>query len=379
MTIRVGINGLGRIGRGVLRAIYEIEKYSEQIEVVAVNGSLSAKQHAHLIKYDSIHGKFRGDIDFNESQNWISINGKKFSLYRERSPENIPWNVDVILECTGAFNKREEAIRHNAEKVIVSAPVPDADVTIVYGVNNDMLKKEHKVISAGSCTTNCLAPIVKVLHSSLGIKSGFMTTIHAYTNDQNVLDGNHKDLRRARACGLSMVPTTTGAAKTIGSVIPELKGKLDGTAVRVPVSNVSMVDFKFTTDKKATVKEINEMFKDAALSSTSFQRVTLESNFWIPVSATRMTSEGTKMTSEGTRMTSEGTRMTEGYPMSNVLSICAEPLVSIDFVHNPYSAIVDLTGTYVTGDICRVAAWYDNEWAFSLRMLEIALLSHSKV
>jgi glyceraldehyde 3-phosphate dehydrogenase len=372
MTIRVGINGLGRIGRGVLRAIFEIEEYSKQIEVVAVNGSLSAKQHAHLIKYDSVHGKFSGDIDFNESQNWLSINGRKFSLYRERSPENIPWNVDVILECTGAFNKREEAIRHNAEKVIVSAPVPDADVTIVYGVNNDMLKKEHKVISAGSCTTNCLAPIVKVLHSNLGIKSGFMTTIHAYTNDQNVLDGNHKDLRRARACGLSMVPTTTGAAKTIGSIIPELKGKLDGTAVRVPVSNVSMVDFKFTPDKKATVKEINEMFKDAALSSTSFQRVTLESNFWIPVSSTGMTSESTGMTSEGTRMT-------EGYPMSNVLSICTEPLVSIDFVHNPYSAIVDLTGTYVTGDICRVAAWYDNEWAFSLRMLDIALLSHSKV
>ncbi len=358
MTIRVGINGLGRIGRGVLRAIFEIEEYSKHIEVVAVNGSLSAKQHAHLIKYDSVHGKFSGDIDFDEYQNWLSINGRKFSLYRERSPENIPWNVDVILECTGAFNKREEAIRHNAEKVIVSAPVLDADVTIVYGVNNDMLKKEHKVISAGSCTTNCLAPIVKVLHSNLGIKSGFMTTIHAYTNDQNVLDGNHKDLRRARACGLSMVPTITGAAKTIGSIIPELKGKLDGTAVRVPVSNVSMVDFKFTTDKKATVKEINEMFKDAALSSTSFQRVTLESNFWIPVSATRMT---------------------EGYTMSNVLSICTEPLVSIDFVHNHYSAIVDLTGTYVTGDICRVAAWYDNEWAFSLRMLDVALLSYSKV
>ncbi|MDE5062352.1 type I glyceraldehyde-3-phosphate dehydrogenase [Wolbachia endosymbiont of Drosophila tsacasi] len=327
MTIRVGINGLGRIGRGILRAIFEIEEYSKQIEVVAVNGSLSAKQHAHLIKYDSVHGKFSGDIDFKESQNWLSINGKKFSLYRERSPENIPWNVDVILECTGAFNKHEEATRHNAEKVIVSAPVPDADVTIVYGVNNDMLKKEHKVISAGSCTTNCLAPIVKVLHSNLGIKSGFMTTIHAYTNDQNILDGNHKDLRRARACGLSMVPTTTGAAKTIGSVIPELKGKLDGTAIRVPVSNVSMVDFKFIADKKATAEAINEMFKNQD---------------------------------------------------SSVFSICTEPLVSIDFVHNPYSAIVDLTGTYVTGDICRVAAWYDNEWAFSLRMLDIALLCWSR-
>ncbi|WP_341808813.1 type I glyceraldehyde-3-phosphate dehydrogenase [Wolbachia endosymbiont (group E) of Neria commutata] len=354
MTIRVGINGLGRIGRSVLRAIFEVEKYSKQIEVVAVNGSLSAEQHAHLIKYDSVHGKFNGEIYFSESENWLSINGRKFSLFRERSPENIPWNVDVVLECTGAFNKNSEAMRHNAEKVIVSAPVADSDVTIVYGVNDHMLKKEHKVISAGSCTTNCLAPIVQVLHSNVGIKSGFMTTIHAYTNDQNILDGNHKDLRRARACGLSMVPTTTGAAKTIGYIIPELKGKIDGTAIRVPVSNVSMVDFKFTTDKKVTVQEINEMFKR---SSMSFQHVMLESRAeekaWIPVPSTGMTKNS---------------------PISNILSVCEEPLVSIDFVHNPYSAVVDLTGTYITGDICRVAAWYDNEWAFSLRMLDIALL-----
>ncbi len=328
MTIYIGINGLGRIGKSVLRTIFEIEKYSKQIAVVAVNGSLSAKQHAHSIKYDSIHGKFNGNIGFSDSENWISINGRKFSLYRERSPENIPWNVDVVLECTGAFNKRVEAIRHNAERIVVSAPVSDADVTIVHGVNNNMLKKEHKVISAGSCTTNCLAPIVQVLHSNLGIRSGFMTTVHAYTNDQNILDGNHKDPRRARACGLSIVPTTTGAAKTISYIIPELKGKLDGTAIRVPVSNVSMVDFKFTTDKKVTAKEINRMFRNS-----------------------------------------------ENY----VLSICEEPLVSIDFVHNPYSAIVDLAGTYVTGDICRVAAWYDNEWAFSLRMLDIVLLCYNGV
>ncbi|MGL9688502.1 MAG: type I glyceraldehyde-3-phosphate dehydrogenase [Wolbachia sp.] len=328
MKIRVGINGLGRIGRSILRAIFEIEKYNKQIEVVAVNGSLSAKQHAHLIKYDSVHGKFNGDVDYNESENWISINGRKFSLYKERSPENIPWNVDVVLECTGAFNRYAEATRHNAAKIIVSAPVSDADVTIVYGVNNDMLKKEHKVISAGSCTTNCLAPVVQVLHSNLGIKSGFMTTIHAYTNDQNILDGNHRDLRRARACGLSMIPTTTGAAKTIGSVIPELKGKLDGTAIRVPVSNVSLVDFKFTTDKRAIAEEINEIFENLT---------------------------------------------------NDVLSVCKEPLVSIDFVHNPYSAIVDLAGTYVTGDVCRVVAWYDNEWAFSLRMLDIALLCYNRV
>ncbi|QKX01101.1 type I glyceraldehyde-3-phosphate dehydrogenase [Wolbachia endosymbiont of Dipetalonema caudispina] len=327
MVLYIGINGLGRIGRSALRAIFEIKKYSEQIEVIAVNGSLSVKQHVHLIKYDSIHGKFNGDINFSESENWISINGKKFSLYRERYPENIPWDVDIVLECTGAFNRRVEAMRHNAKRIVVSAPVSDADVTIVYGVNDNMLKKEHKVISIGSCTTNCLAQIVQVLHSNLKIKNGFMTTIHAYTNDQNILDGNHKDLRRARACGLSMVPTTTGAAKTISSVIPELNGKLDGTAIRVPVSNVSMVDFKFITDKKVTVEEINSIFKNSK---------------------------------------------------NHVLSICEDPLVSIDFVHNPYSAIVDLGGTYITGDIYRVAAWYDNEWAFSLRMLDIALLCYNR-
>ncbi|APR98881.1 type I glyceraldehyde-3-phosphate dehydrogenase [Wolbachia endosymbiont of Folsomia candida] len=358
MTVRVGINGLGRIGKSVLRAIFEIEKYSKQIEVVAVNGSMSVEQHAHLIKYDSVHGKFNGEIDFSESENWLSINGRKFSLFRERSPENIPWDVDVVLECTGAFNKNSDAMRHNAEKVIVSAPVADSDVTIVYGVNNHMLKKEHKVISAGSCTTNCLAPIAQILHSNVGIKSGFMTTIHAYTNDQNILDGNHRDLRRARACGLSMVPTTTGAAKTIGSIIPELQGKIDGTAIRVPVSNVSMIDFKFTTDKKVTAEEINEIFKRYS------QQVTLES-----------------IVEEKEKTPVSDTRMTSSFEMSNalfVLSICTEPLVSIDFVHNPYSAVVDLTGTYVIGDICRVAAWYDNEWAFSLRMLDIALLCYNR-
>ncbi|MBV0899675.1 MAG: type I glyceraldehyde-3-phosphate dehydrogenase [Wolbachia endosymbiont of Fragariocoptes setiger] len=321
--MRIGINGLGRIGRSILRAIFEIEKYSNQIEVIAVNGSLSAAQHAHLIKYDSVHGKFDGHVSFSESENWLSINGKSFSLYRERNPENIPWNVDIVLECTGAFNKFEKAVKHNANRVIISAPVTDSDVTIVYGVNNHMLKKEHKVISAGSCTTNCLAPIVQILHSHLKIKNGFMTTIHSYTNDQNILDGNHKDLCRSRACALSMIPTTTGAAKTIAYIIPELKGKLDGTAVRVPVANVSMVDFKFTVEKETTVKGINEIFKNTK---------------------------------------------------HDILTVCEEPLVSIDFVHNPFSAIMDLTNTYVTGDICRVAAWYDNEWAFALRMLDIALL-----
>ncbi|MDG7056404.1 MAG: type I glyceraldehyde-3-phosphate dehydrogenase [Wolbachia endosymbiont of Meromenopon meropis] len=327
MKIRIGINGLGRIGKSLLRAIFEIEKYNKHIEVVGVNGSLSAEKHAHLIKYDSIHGKFNGNVDFNESENWISINDRRFSIYREKKPENIPWNVDIVLECTGAFNKKKEARRHNATRIIVSAPVLDADVTIIYGVNNNMLKKEHKVISAGSCTTNCLAPIVQILQTNLGIKSGFVTTIHAYTNDQNVLDGNHIDLRRARACGLSIIPTTTGVAKTIGSIIPQLKGKLDGTAIRVPVSNVSLIDFKFITNKKTTIKEINEIFENSK---------------------------------------------------NDVLFVCKEPLVSIDFIHSTYSAIIDLTNTYVTGDICRIAAWYDNEWAFSLRMLSIALLCYNR-
>ncbi len=323
MAIRVGINGLGRIGRSVLRAIFEVEKYSKQIELVAVNGSCEAGHHAHLVKYDSVHGKFNGDVDFNNDESWLSINNKKFPLYRKRDPGDIPWDTDIVLECTGAFNKRAEAAKHNANKIIVSAPVPDADVIIIYGVNNYMLDQNHRIISAGSCTTNCFAPIVHTLHSNVGIVNGFMTTIHAYTNDQNILDGNHKDLRRARACGLSMIPATTGAAKTIGSVIPELKGRLDGTAIRVPVANVSMVDFKFTTNQKLTVETINEIFKNST---------------------------------------------------SEILTVCKDPLVSVDFIHNPYSAVVDLTGTYNVGDIYRVAAWYDNEWAYTLRMLDIALL-----
>ncbi|UWI83138.1 type I glyceraldehyde-3-phosphate dehydrogenase [Wolbachia endosymbiont of Howardula sp.] len=336
MKIRVGINGLGRIGKSILRAIHEIELYNQHIELISVNGSLSAEHHAHFIKYDSVHGIFNGRIHFNNHENWLSINDKKLLIYRERDPKNIPWNVDVVLECTGAFNNRAAAIRHNAQKVIISAPVLDSDVTIIYGVNDDMLTQEHRVISAGSCTTNCFAIIAKILHSHFKIKSGFMTTIHAYTNDQNILDGNHHDLYRARACGLSMIPTTTGAAKTIGNIIPELKGKIDGTAIRVPVSNVSLVDFTFTVAQEVSVKKINAVFQDLSLSSTKFNI------------------------------------------LSHVLSTCDQPLVSIDFIHNPYSAIIDLRGTHVTGDVCRVAAWYDNEWAFSLRMLDIVLLCYGR-
>lgn len=331
MAVRLGINGLGRIGNNILRAIYEVEKYSK-LKVAAINGSMEEERHAHLLKYDSVHGKFRYEV--TAGQGIIAIESDKLPFYRERNPENIPWgkyDVDIVLECTGAFNKRGEAKKHinsGARKVIVSAPMTDADVTIICGVNDDTLKDEHEVISAGSCTTNCLAPILQVLHDSVGISNGFMTTIHAYTNDQNIVDGSHKDLRRARACALSMIPTTTGAAKTIGLIIPKLQGKLDGVAIRVPVANVSLVDLKFTSKNSVTVEELNNIFKNAAVNEKK-----------------------------------------------GILAVSEEPLVSVDFIHDPHSATVDLMGTHVIDStLCRVAAWYDNEWAFSLRMLDIVTL-----
>lgn len=331
MAVRLGINGLGRIGNNILRAVYEVEKYSK-LKVVAINGSMEEGKHAHLLKYDSVHGKFKYEV--TAEQGAIVIENDRLPFYRERNPENIPWNkhdIDIVLECTGAFNKKDEAKRHinsGAKKVIVSAPATDADVTIVYGVNDNALKNEHKVISAGSCTTNCLAPVLHVLHDSIGVNNGFMTTIHAYTNDQNIVDGSHKDLRRARSCALSMIPTTTGAAKTIGLIIPDLQGKLDGVAIRVPVANVSLVDLKFTAKKSVKVQELNDIFENAA--------------------------ENEKQ---------------------GILAVCKEPLVSVDFIHNPHSATLDLIGTHVIDStLCRVAAWYDNEWAFSLRMLDIAIL-----
>ncbi len=330
MTINLGINGLGRIGNNVLRAIYEVEKY-DQLKVVAVNGSMEEKSHAHLLKYDSIHGRFKNEV--SAGQGFLAIGDDRLPFYRTRNPEDIPWgkhNVDIVLECTGAFNKRNEATKHinsGAKKVIISAPVLDADVTIIYGVNDHKLENKHKIISAGSCTTNCLAPILQVLYNTVGINNGFMTTIHAYTNDQNVVDGSHKDLCRARACALSMIPTTTGAAKTIGLIIPELQGKLDGVAVRVPVANVSIVDLKFTAKKSVKIQDLNDIFKNAAKEK------------------------------------------------QEVLATCDEPLVSVDFIHDPHSAIIDLLGTHVVDStLYRVAAWYDNEWAFSLRMLDIAIL-----
>ncbi len=329
MTVKVAINGLGRIGRCVFRAL--VESNRTDIELVAVNGPASAETHVHLIKYDSVHGTLRG-VDLQPAEGALVVNGKKIKLTHERDISKIDWSgVDIVLECTGKFNKREQAAAHlaqGAKRVLVSAPADGADATIVYGVNNAALKAEHQVVSVGSCTTNCLAPVAKVLNELAGIEQGFMTTIHAYTGDQNILDGSHKDLRRARAAALSMVPTSTGAAKAIGLVLPELAGKLDGTAIRVPTPNVSMVDLTWITKKPTTKDEIHAAMKAA----------------------------------------SEG-------EMKGVLAYNDEPLVSVDFNHHPASSVFDATGTKVMGGtLVRIASWYDNEWGFSNRMLDVAVL-----
>ncbi|MDX2072789.1 MAG: type I glyceraldehyde-3-phosphate dehydrogenase [Alphaproteobacteria bacterium] len=330
MTIRIGINGLGRIGRCVLRALYETAP--GDFELIAVNGPAPIETHVHLLKYDSVHGRFNTAVEADGAD--LKIAGKTVKLFHERDPKNIPWGtlgVDIVLECTGKFNKRDEAAQHlisGAKRVLVSAPAENADSTIVFGVNNAMLKKEHQVVSVGSCTTNALAPLAKVLSEAVGIESGFMTTIHAYTGDQNLVDGSHKDLRRARAAAMSMIPTSTGAAKTIGIIIPELNGKLDGTSIRVPTANVSLVDLSFIASKKTTKDDINNALISAANG-----------------------------------------------PFKGVLGTSDEPLVSIDYTHTMESSNADLSGTKVIGgNLVRVASWYDNEWAFSCRMLDVARL-----
>ena len=329
MTIKVGINGLGRIGRCVLRAIYETRS---DIELVAVNGPAAAETHVHLLKYDSVHGRFAHEVS-SQGDNLV-INGKTVRLFHERDPKQIPWKecgADIVLECTGKFNKRADASQHlvsGARKVLISAPAEDADATIVYGVNSAKLAKNMQVVSVGSCTTNALAPLAKVLNDSVGIEAGFMTTIHAYTGDQNLVDNSHKDLRRARSAGLSMIPTSTGAAKTIGLILPELAGKLDGTSIRVPTPNVSLVDLCFTASRDTSKDEINTALKNASTGA-----------------------------------------------LKGVLGVSEEPLVSIDYTHTTLSSIADLSGTRVTGKrFCRVASWYDNEWAFSCRMLDVTKL-----
>ena len=330
MTIRIAINGLGRIGRCVTRAIFEDARYSN-IELVAVNGPAPIETQVHLLKYDSIHGRFSKSVEAAEGS--LIIDGKMVKLFGERDPKKLPWGdlkIDVVLECTGAFTKYDDAAQHiiaGAKKVILSAPAKEDSVrTIVFGVNDEMLQEDDKVVSVGSCTTNCLAPIAKALNDAVGIEKGFMTTIHAYTNDQNVVDNSHKDLRRARACAMSMIPTSTGAAKALGLVLPELKGKLDGGAVRVPTANVSMVDLNFIAKKDTTKEEINDAMRKAAMGK-----------------------------------------------MKNILQIVEEPLVSIDFNHNSYSSCFDTTQTKVIGgNMVKVASWYDNEWGFSQRMLDVA-------
>ncbi len=333
MTIRIAINGLGRIGRCVTRAIFENKKYSDKIELVAVNGPADINTQRHLLKYDSIHGVFSKSVE--AAENYLVIDGKKVRLFGERDPKKLPWKdlgIDVVFECTGAFTKLADASQHiesGAKRVIISAPAKEDSVkTIIYGVNDHLITKDDLVISVGSCTTNCLAPVVKILNDKIGIEKGFMTTIHAYTNDQNIVDNSHKDLRRARACAMSMIPTSTGAAKAIGLVIPELKGKLDGGAVRVPTANVSMIDLNFISSRETSIDEINNIMRQSINEK-----------------------------------------------LKDVLQVVEEPLVSIDFNHTGYSSSFDATQTKVIGkNLVKVCSWYDNEWAFSLRMLDVAEL-----
>jgi glyceraldehyde 3-phosphate dehydrogenase len=329
MAVRIAISGFGRIGRNVLRAIVEAKR--KDLEIVAINDLVSAKDNAHLLKYDSVHGPFPGTIKVEADT--IDVGTGPIKVLAERDPRKLPWKalgVDIVMECTGIFTDREKAAQHleaGARRVLVSAPSKGADLTVVYGVNDGALTAEHKVVSNASCTTNCLAPVAKVLNDLVGIKSGFMTTIHAYTNDQNVLDQAHKDMRRARAAALSLIPTSTGAASAVGLVLPVLKGKLDGTAIRVPTPNVSVVDLKFVPGRETSVEEINKAMEHAAAQE-----------------------------------------------LKGILGVTSEPLVSIDFNHNPMSATFDLTQTQIVdGRLVRVLAWYDNEWGFSNRMADTAI------
>ena len=331
MSIKVAINGYGRIGRNVLRALYESGRTGE-IQVVAINDLGDAETNAHLTQYDTAHGKFPGTVTAEGGD--LIVNGDRIKVYAVRNPADIPWgahDVDVVLECTGLFTSKAKASAHlagGAKKVIISAPGDkDVDGTFVYGVNHDSLKAEYTVISNASCTTNCLAPLAKVLHETVGIEHGLMTTIHAYTNDQVLTDVFHSDLRRARSATMSQIPTKTGAAAAVGLVLPELNGKLDGYAMRVPTINVSVVDLCFVAKRDTSVAEINAIVKAA----------------------------------------SEGA-------LKNILGYNSKPLVSIDFNHNPHSSVFDDTLTKVTGGtFVKVCSWYDNEWGFSNRMLDMTL------
>lgn len=325
--MKIAINGFGRIGRNALRIAME-----RGIDVAVINDTADSKGLAHLFKYDSVRGTYRGDV--RTTPEAMVIDGKEIPVIGVRDLTKVSWkgyNADVVIESTGKFTKGEEIKKHldaGAKKVVVSAPAEGAESTIVIGVNDSNYKKEHKVISVASCTTNCLAPVAKVVNDNFGIEKGFVTTVHAYTNDQRLLDNNHKDLRRARAASLSMIPTTTGAAKSIGQIIPDLKGKMDGIAVRVPTPNVSLIDLVCSVRKPSDAKTVNEALKAAS----------------------------------------------RGY-LKGILDVCEEPLVSIDFNGNPYSAIVDSLSTMANGNMVKVMAWYDNEWAYSCRLMDCVELA----
>ena len=327
MSIKIGINGFGRIGRMVLRSI--IENNRKDIDVVAINNKAKSDVSSFLLKHDTIHGKLNAKLNYSDQS--IEINGKKINMIHESEISKIDWKkhkIDIVLECTGKFNTKEKSEQHiksGAKKVLVSAPCKGA-INIVFGVNQKTLKKNDEVISAASCTTNCLAPVAKVINESFGIDRGFMTTIHSYTTDQRLLDNSHKDLRRARSAANSMIPTTTGATKSLGDVIPELKGKVEGISIRVPTPNVSLVEFTFSSKNNLSVKEINNSFVKASKEE-----------------------------------------------LKNILDTSTEQLVSSDFNHNPHSAIVDLSLTKVAdGKMAKVSAWYDNEWGFACRMCDLA-------
>ena len=329
MAVKVAINGFGRIGRLVARAI--LARPDSGLELVAINDLADAKSNALLFKRDSVHGTYAGDV--KADGNDLIIDGKRIHVTAERDPANLPHaqhGIDIVLECTGFFTDKASCEKHlaaGAKKVLISAPGKNVDLTVVYGVNHEKLTREHVIVSNASCTTNCLAPVAKVLNDTIGIERGLMTTIHAYTNDQKILDQIHSDLRRARAAAMSMIPTTTGAARAVGEVLPELKGKLDGSAVRVPTPDVSLVDLTFTPKRDTTREEVNSVLKAAA----------------------------------------------ESGPLAGILQYTDEPLVSIDFQHTPASSTVDSLETAVLeGKLVRVVSWYDNEWGFSNRMVDTA-------
>lgn len=327
---KIAINGFGRIGRNIVRAYYERPELHDKIKIVAINDLGNVEINAHLLEFDTVHGRFNQTVELAENK--FIVNGDEIHCFSERDPANLPWSdldVDLVCECTGVFTKREKAALHiagGAKKVIISAPGSNVDATVVYGINHDQLNSSHEIISNASCTTNCLAPLVKPLNDTIGIESGYMTTVHAYTNDQQLSDVYHSDVYRARSATQSMIPTKTGAAVAIGDVLPELAGKLDGLAVRVPTINVSLVDLTFNAGSVTTAEQVNQILKEA----------------------------------------SEG-------DLREVLSYCDRPLVSADYNHIPYSSNFDSLQTRVNGSLVKVMAWYDNEWGFSNRMLDNSL------